>query len=80
MLSPNVGSFSLDCQIAAAGHARPGLRTAGAGPCCPARSHALHAPAGIRSPGAARNAMPSRDGAVETAPTRKIRSLVSSRQ
>src|SRR5208337_456238 len=78
--SANVGSLPLECQISAAGHARPGLRAAGDGPLCPAGSHALHAPVGVR---ASRDAMPSCDGAVAAAPSRitpsrSLRNLVSS--
>ncbi len=63
--SANVGRFTLDCQISGAGHARLVLRAAGDGLCCPAGSHALHAQAGVRAPGAAGDAMPSCDGTVE---------------
>src|SRR5258706_13381993 len=77
MLFANV---PLDCQISPAGHARPGLRAAGHGPRCPARSNPLHASATIGPPTAARNAMPSSDGAVENSPTPRIWALVSRRR
>src|SRR5258708_6124311 len=77
MLFANV---PVECEISPADHARPGLRAAGDGPHWPARSHALHASAATRPPGAARNAMPSCDGAVENSPTRRIWALVSSRR
>jgi len=77
-----VGGLPLVCQISVAGYARPGLRADGAALRCPAASYALHAPAAVRAPGAARDALPSWDGTVEAAPARTltrriIRNLVS---
>src|SRR5208282_281766 len=45
--SANVGSFSLDCQMSGAGHARLVLWAADDGLCGAAGSHALHAPFGV---------------------------------
>jgi hypothetical protein len=78
MLSANVGSFSLDGQVSAAGYARSGLRADGDGLFRPAASHTVHTPAAVRidvpidgrACGTARNAMPSIDGTVEGASIR----------
>jgi hypothetical protein len=75
MLFGNVGSFSLDRKISAAGHPRSGLLAAGDGLCCAAGSHALHAPPGVR-PFTAAHAMPSFDGRVECATVRIVQSRI----
>jgi len=83
-----VASFTLDRETSAAGHARPGFWAGGDGLCCTAKSSALHAAVDVRvdvrTIGAARHAMPSRDGTVETAAVSvispRIRNLVSSHQ
>jgi len=66
----NVGSFSLDCQTSAAGHARPGFRAGGDGYDYAAGSHALHAAAGIDASTAAGDAVPSCHGAIQGVPPR----------
>src|ERR1017187_7338735 len=78
--SANVGSFTLDCQIPGAGHARLVLWAADDGLCCPAGSYALHAQGCVRAPGATGDAMPSCDGTVEAAPALIISSHIISSQ
>jgi len=85
MLFGNVGSFSLDCKISAAGHARSGLLAAGDGLCCAAGRYALHAPPGVRAFTAAGDAMSSFDVRAKGAAVRIVqswilRSLVSSQR
>jgi hypothetical protein len=78
--SANVGSFTLDRKISAAGYARPGLRAAGDALCCPAGGHALHAPVDVPACSAAGDAMPSCHGGLRAAPARIVRDLVSTCQ
>jgi hypothetical protein len=87
MLSTNVGSISLDCQISTAGHPRPGIRADGDAVRRRAGDEPLPAPArlgkrigecaweSIRSRSAAGDAMSSRDGAVGEPPARVIASF-----
>jgi hypothetical protein len=83
----------LDCEISAAGHARPGLRAAGDGLYHATGSHALHAAVVVRidvqidvqidfridarASGTARDAVPSCDGRVSAVSTRIIAILRS---